>query len=94
MPDRTTLRIGDRIRLLRVPDGDLQQRERERRDGVEEAGWTADTIEAILRQDPVVTISEIDEYGNPWFEYHLEAAVGDVHHHFIAIMEDGSWGLA
>jgi hypothetical protein len=28
MPDRTTLKIGDRIHLLRVPTGDLEQRER------------------------------------------------------------------
>jgi hypothetical protein len=26
------LRVGDRIRLLRVPDGDIRQRERERRE--------------------------------------------------------------
>ena len=45
MPDRARLKIGDRVRLLRVPQGDLDQRERELRDGAEGAGWTADTIE-------------------------------------------------
>ena len=63
MPDRTRLKIGDRIRLLRVPQGDLDQRERELRNGAEGAGWTADTIERIIAHDPVVTISSIDEHG-------------------------------
>jgi hypothetical protein len=94
MPDRTKLKIGDRIRLLRVPAGDLEQRERELREGVEDAGWTADTIERILGQDPVVSISSIDEYGLPWFEYELKTADGKIEAHSIAIMEDESWCLA
>jgi hypothetical protein len=48
MPDRTQLKIGDRIRLLRIPQGDLEHRERELRAGAEDAGWTADTIERII----------------------------------------------
>jgi hypothetical protein len=93
MPDRTRLRIGDRILLLRVPQGDLDQREREIREGAEFAGWTADTLERILAQDPVVTISSIDEYGYPWFEYELKSANGKTEYHSIAIMEDESWRL-
>jgi hypothetical protein len=93
MPDRTALKIGDRIRLLRVPAGDLEQRERELREGAEDAGWTADTIERILAQDPVVTISSIDEYGLPWFQYELKRANGKVEYHSLAIMEDESWCL-
>ena len=91
MPDRTKLKIGDRIRLLRVPALDLEQRERELREGREDAGWTADTIERILAQDPVVTISRIDEYGMPWFEYQLKGPGGRVEDHALAIMEDESW---
>jgi hypothetical protein len=63
MPDRTQLKTDDRIRLLRVPQADLEQREHELREGVEAAGWTANTIERIILQNPVVTISSIDEYG-------------------------------
>jgi hypothetical protein len=74
MPDRTQLKIGDRIGLLRIPQGDLEQRERELRAGAEDAGWTADTIERIIAQDPVVTILSIDECGLPWFEYVLKSA--------------------
>lgn len=91
MPDRTKLRIGDRIRLLAVPKCDLDQRLREINAGTEDAGWTADTIEQILRQDPVVTISSIDEYGKPWFEYQLRSQDGEVAEHSIAIIEDDSW---
>ena len=94
MPDRTKLKIGDRIRLLRVPAGDLEQRERELREGVGDAGWTADTIERILAQDPVVSISSIDEYGLPWFEYELKGVDGKIEYHSLAIMEDESWCIA
>ena len=94
MPDRTRLRVGDRIRLLCVPTGDLGQRERERREGVEDAGYTADTIERIIAQDPVVTISSVDEYGYAWFEYRLRMGDGSVEHHLLAIMEDESWDWA
>jgi hypothetical protein len=91
MPDRTKLKVGDRIRLLRVPPGDLAQRERELKEGREGAGMTADAIEQILLLDPVVTITQIDEYGYPWFEYELPDAIGDLHYHSIAILEDESW---
>jgi hypothetical protein len=91
MPDRTTLNIGDRIRLHFVPTQDLEQRERERRKGTECPGWTADTIERILLQDPVVTISSIDEHGYPWFDYDLRMPDGRVEHHSLAIMDNESW---
>jgi hypothetical protein len=55
MPDHTELRVGDRIRLLAVPECDLRQREREIATNAEMAGWTADTIERIIAFDPVVT---------------------------------------
>jgi hypothetical protein len=94
MPDRSRLKVGDRIRLLYVPKGDREQRERERREGLADAGYTADTIERILAQDPLVTISWIDEYGYPWFEYHLRMADGAQEHHSLAIMDDESWEWA
>jgi hypothetical protein len=93
MPDRAKLKIGDRIQLLRVPDVDLEQRERELREGREDAGWTANTIERIIRIDPIVTINEIDEMGMPWFDYELPDADGQIEYHSIAIMENKSWRL-
>jgi hypothetical protein len=48
VPDRTQLKTGDRIRLLRIPQGHVEQRERELRAAAEDAGRTADTIERII----------------------------------------------
>lgn len=64
------------------------QRDRERQSGeIEHPGWTAETIERILARDRVVTISRVDEYGTPWFEYAFSARGL----HAIAIVEDASW---
>ncbi|MCH8046651.1 MAG: hypothetical protein IID44_23355 [Planctomycetes bacterium] len=70
---------------------DLLQREREIREGLDDAGWTADTLERILTQYPVVVISQIDEYGQPWFEYILNDDYGENEEHFVAIMDEASW---
>ena len=85
------LRPGDRVRLLRVPEPDLRKREQELRDGTEMAGWTADTLERILKINPIVTIDCVDEFGAPWFEYQLTAADGEIEYHSIAITDDDSW---
>jgi hypothetical protein len=86
-----TLRAGDRVRLLRVPDADLRQRQEELSRGAEMAGWTADTLERILALDPVVTITRVDEYGMPWFDYELVSADGRIEQHSLGIAEDESW---
>lgn len=91
MTDFNDLEPGDRIRLLRVPQADLDQREREIREGCEEAGCTADTIEMVLKQDPIVTITHVEEGGFPWFEYVLETESDGPEEHSIAIMESESW---
>ena len=92
--DWRKLRAGDRVRLLRVPEADLRQREQELCDGAEMAGWTADTLERILAKDPVVTIDEIDEYGAPWFHYELFAPNGSVEYHALTNTEEESWEYA
>jgi hypothetical protein len=86
-----TLKPGDRIRLLCVPESDLRQRERELQDGAEMAGWTADTLERILSIDPVVTIDHVDEFGMPWFRYELVGDEGRIEYHSLGITEDESW---
>lgn len=90
MPDRFKLRVGDRIRLLAVPECDLAQRRREIAENIEDAGWTADTIERIIAADPVVTVDRIDEYGAPWFSVELEEPDG-THYHYLTILDDDSW---
>ena len=94
MPDYRSLKIGDRIRLLRVPAADVRQRERERGEGLADAGWTAETIERIIRHDPIVTISRIDEYGQPWFDCELITDAGAVEEHTLAVLDDDSWTWA
>lgn len=91
MPDPSKLKPGDRVQLLAVPELDLLQQEREIREGLDDAGWTADTLERILAQDPVVVISQVDEYGHPWFEYTLNDDYGENEEHSIAIMDEVSW---
>lgn len=91
--DWRTLRSGDRVRLLCVPEADLRQREDEIRRSAEMAGWTADTLERILALDPIVTIDHVDQYGAPWFNYELIGADGRPEHHSLAITENGSWEL-
>jgi hypothetical protein len=91
MPDRSKLRPGDRIRLLSVPAGDLFQRERELVDGLDDAGWTADTLARVLARNPEVTIDRIDEYGQPWFDCEAQEADGTLMVHTFAVVEDDSW---
>jgi hypothetical protein len=90
MPDRSELRVGDRIRLLTVPACDLAQRAREIATRADMAGLTADTIERIIATQPVVTIDRIDEYGAPWFDVVLDGSDG-VEYHSLTILDDDSW---
>ena len=91
--DRRKLRVGDRVRLLRVPEADLRQRDDEVCRGAETASWTADTLERILALDPFVMLDHVDEYGAPWFEYTLVGADGQPEHHSLNIPENESWEL-
>ena len=91
MPNWRELRVGDRVRLLCVPARDLDQREREIREGIEMPGWTADTIERILAQQPVTRIEYIDDYGHPWFEVALRGEDGTTEIHSLNITDDHSW---
>ncbi len=86
------LKIGDKLRLLKVPEADLRQREREIAAGLKDAGWTANTIELIIAQSPVVKIDDIDAFGSPWYTTKLMVD-GKEERHLIAISEDESWEL-
>jgi hypothetical protein len=91
MPDPTKLKIGDRIRILRVPENDLQQRERELAANTEMAGWTADSIERIIEQTPVVRISRIDEYGCVWYDASIVGLDGRQEEHSLIVYDDNTW---
>lgn len=91
MPDPKTLKIGDRIRILRVPAKDLQQRERELAEKTEMAGWTADSIERIIEQSPVVSISRIDEYDCVWYDASITGPDGIEEEHSLIVYNDDTW---
>jgi len=71
VPDRNQLRVGDRIRLLTVPECDLAQREREIAASNLDLDSTANVIEKIIATNPVVTIERIDDFGAPWFDVEI-----------------------
>ncbi len=91
MPDPNFLTVGDRIRILKVPGPDLRQREREVASGIESAGWTADSIERIIAQTPIVQISRIDEYNCVWYETIIVGDDGMEETHSLIVYNDDSW---
>lgn len=91
MPDPKTLKIGDRIRILRVPTADLQQRERELAEGTQMPGWTADSIEGVIEQSPVVSISRIDVYGCVWYDASIIGPDGIEEQHSLIVYDDDTW---
>lgn len=88
MPDPRVLKIGDRIRILSVPQKDLNQREQELADKSEMVRWTADSIEKIIAQSPVVRISRIDSYGAVWYDAAIIGTDGAEEHHSLILYDD------
>ena len=87
------LHVGDRIRILSVPDADLKQREDEIARGAEMAGHTADTIDRIIAENPIVEIWQIDEFGYPWYEVSLISYDGEPDVHTLMVYDDGTWEM-
>lgn len=90
MPDRNELRVGDRIRILAVPECDLLQRQREIAAGNVDPDSTATVIERIIATNSCVIIERVDEYGAAWFEVEFEESDG-IHYHSLTILDDNSW---
>ncbi len=91
MPDPKLLKVGDRVRIIRVPYTDLQQRDREIAERLEMAGWTADSIERIIEQSPIVRISRIDQTGCVWYEASIVSCQGTEEIHSLILYDDDSW---
>ena len=85
-----TLRVGTKIKIRKVPAGDLRSEKREKKKGLKDAGWTAEVIRAIIKENKPVKIEEIDEYGNPWFRARIKRN-GRTEEHYLAVMETESW---
>ncbi len=87
------LKEGDRILLLRVPQGDLDQRDREMQcpplldeeTGYDYRGHTARTIEKIIAKNPIVKIHEIDDNG-VWYRAKVEGEF-----HYLTVYDDHTW---
>ena len=91
MPDPTSLKIGDRIRIIGVPTADLKQRKREFETNIEMAGWTAGSIERIIEQTPIVRISRIDEYGCVWYDANVIGGDEREEEHSLIVYDDDTW---
>ncbi len=85
------LQVGDRIRILCVPDADLKQRAQEVAKSAELAGHTANTIEQVIAKNPIVRIWQIDEFGYPWYEVSFLADDGEPEEHTLMVFDDGTW---
>jgi hypothetical protein len=91
MPDPHDLRIGDRIRCVRIPTGDLVDLRKRQRCGVP---WAHDTVRILQRladRRQVVAIDDVDEYGTPWFSYAFRNKTGRWEYHRLAVMDASSW---
>jgi len=93
VPDPGTLKVGHHIRILRVPDADLRQRNNEMASNAEMPGWTADTIERIIVQSPIVQISRIDDDGCVWYDTSIVGPDGTDEEHTLIIYHDETWEI-
>lgn len=55
------------------------------------AGWTADSIERIIAQTPVVQISQIDDDGCVWYETAILGPEGKEERHSLIVYDDDTW---
>ncbi|MEM6380307.1 MAG: hypothetical protein AAF705_19110 [Bacteroidota bacterium] len=92
MPKPNQLETGYKVHLLKVPAADIKQLQWEIENKIENPGWTANTIEIIITQNPIVEIDSIDEYGTPWYSSEIMVN-GKKELHTIAILDEASWKL-
>ena len=86
MPDPSTLRVGDRIRIVGVPKGDLEQLATD-----PSHLWTVRVLEWMVGREFV--IEWVDEY-HPWVHVvGYPDPEGPGHEHTMAIMDSKSWEL-
>ena len=79
------LRVGDRIRFVRMPVGDREQFEKTGDD------FTVRVLQRLIDGAVVCTIARIDEYGLPWFDYAFVNDSGEDEDHALAVMDGDSW---
>jgi hypothetical protein len=78
------LRVGDRIRIVRLPGEDLL--------GYTLHLETKDLYERLIAMRKVLRIYEIDKDGLPWIKCRVKADGGGWEYHYLAVNDD-SWEL-
>ena len=91
MPNPSTLKPGDRIRILAIPAADSAQAAAAMRRGDPLAQWTMRILQHLADRRDIVRIDEIDEYGAPWFSYQFRNKRGAWEYHTVAVMDSDSW---
>ncbi len=94
MPNPATLRIGDSIRLLSVPEHDLALRKDKAAAGEDTFETTATAIERIIAKNPIVTVTQVDEFGGVWYEAERTDSEGQIEHHYVMLYDDDTWEVA
>ena len=79
--------------LLGVREADLRQRKNEIASNAEMPGWTADSIERIIAQSPVVQVSRIDDDGCVWYDASILGPDGTEEEHTLLIYHDDTWEI-
>ncbi len=90
MPDFKCLEPGDKIRLISILVSDFAIREREIKAGLPDAGWTVNCMERMIAQRAVLTITHIDEYGEPWAKCIIMGA-SEPEEHSLRIADNETW---
>jgi hypothetical protein len=85
MPDPKTLKIGDRIRFVALP-------EEWNTPGFYVPGETVAFMEVMISRGWPSRVHRIDEYGIPWIRARIRVE-GGIEHHDWAICENTGWRL-
>ena len=83
--DWKSLRVGDRIRIVAIPEADQRN--------FNESGDndTYPVLRRLAEKRCVRTISFIDSAGFPWIEYRYRNSQGKIEAHGVAICDNESW---
>ncbi|WP_375753868.1 hypothetical protein [Vibrio sp. HN007] len=88
MTERIDFKVGDSVRLLRVPEQDVNDKLSNSEPSERLA--TAKIFETMIEQTPIVIIDQVDEYNQPWFSARV-IVDGQFENHSLAIMDEESW---
>jgi hypothetical protein len=85
MPDPTTLKVGDRIRFIALPD-------EWSREGHTVLPEDRSFMKVLIKRARESRVAEIDEYGRPWIHARLRVR-GRLQYHSWLVVESSGWRL-